>query len=88
MPTLSKSRRAGFRGRGGRRRSNNQNNTNRIGAAWINYNDDEAISSIQIRLSEEFDGQIPEGYRIVLLPNDFKEQAKHPDFNVLLFAPK
>lgn len=86
MPTLSKSRR--LRGRGGRRRSTGSNNPGRVGAAWINYNDDDEVSSIQVRFSEDFNGEIPEGHSLALLPNDYKEQAKHPDFNVLLSPPR
>lgn len=82
MATTSRARRRGQTRKGGRGKSAS-NTSNRVGAAWENLNDDGNVANISISLNEDI--EINPGDRLVLFPNDYKEQPKHPDYNVVRF---
>lgn len=84
MATSSRGRRSGNVRSGGRGKKQTGGSNLKVGAAWENLNEDGSVKSISILWSDEFDGEI-NGYRLVLLPNDYKEQQKHPDYNLLRF---
>lgn len=85
MPgTTTRARRQGAARRGGRGKQST-NNSNKVGAAWENLDDNGNVSNISVIINEDADPVSP-GERLTLFPNSYKEQPKHPDYNVIKFT--